>query len=214
LVYTPHRFEPAQFGAPFLAPDVRGPTPAIEFTLAPAERVDGLRARIDVHVDGGELYTPNFADVHIDWGDGTVLRVQPPFDISHDYAAPGVYPIRALVTAPDGRTAMSGVRVQVYGELPAGPAARYVFAPEPPAVGEEVTFDAARSTAGSAGAIATYDWDFRDGTLLPNGGPVVTHTFASADSGNAALDGAYAVHLTVTDAAANTNTVDHYVQVT
>ena len=200
-------FLPASYGPPTT---VANPTPAIPIKFALVD-ADGLRARVDLHIDGGEVYTDAFDRVDIDWGDGTVLQVQPPFDLGHDYQAPGVYSIWAIATRAAGGRSSSGRRIQISGALPAGPAARYTFTPDRPAVDELVTFDASRSTAGAAGAIDTYEWDFRDGTT--DVGPTVTHAFASADSGDPAVDGAYAVQLVVTDTAANADQVDHYVQV-
>jgi PKD repeat protein len=73
---------------------------------------------------------------------------------------------------------------------------RLVFQPQPVPVaqfsarpakpGEVTEFDA----RGSSGA-ARYDWDFGDGTVLPNGGPVPSHVYAKP--------GAYQVTLTVSD---------------
>lgn len=57
-------------------------------------------------------------------------------------------------------------------------------------VGSPVSFDAA-SSIDPDGAIATYDWDFGDGTKLPDGGPAPSHTYATA--------GHYEVTVTLTD---------------
>jgi 6-phosphogluconolactonase (cycloisomerase 2 family) len=46
--------------------------------------------------------------------------------------------------------------------------------------------------AGASAGAARFDWDFGDGTALPDGGPTPTHSYASA--------GVYEVRLTVSDA--------------
>ncbi len=45
--------------------------------------------------------------------------------------------------------------------------------------GSPASFDASASTD-LDGTVATYDWDFGDGNILPDGGPTPTHTYASA----------------------------------
>jgi DNA-binding beta-propeller fold protein YncE len=56
--------------------------------------------------------------------------------------------------------------------------------------GSAVVFDAS-SASDSDGSITRYDWDFGDGTTLPNGGPQVAHVYAQP--------GSYEVRLVVTD---------------
>lgn len=56
--------------------------------------------------------------------------------------------------------------------------------------GRTATFDASASSDPD-GSVARYDWDFGDGTTLPNGGPKPSHTYARS--------GAYSTFVTVTD---------------
>ncbi|MEF8808004.1 malectin domain-containing carbohydrate-binding protein, partial [Natronomonas sp.] len=67
------------------------------------------------------------------------------------------------------------------------PSASFTVSPSSPTVGEDVTFDASDSTDDSS--IASYEWDFDDGTTAS--GETATHTFDEA--------GDYDVTLTVTD---------------
>lgn len=122
----------------------------------------------------------------------------------------------SAAVSPDGRFLYwwqgggggDGIRVAALGpnglptELPfeapweSGEVERLLFQPQPAPVakftvrpgkpGEVVEFDA----RGSVNA-ARYDWDFGDGTALPNGGPVPVHAYANP--------GVYTVTLTVTD---------------
>lgn len=64
------------------------------------------------------------------------------------------------------------------------------FTPDPAKPGLPTTFDA-RASADADGQIARYDWNFGDGTSLPNGGPTPTHIYPGLD--------AYTVTLLVTD---------------
>jgi len=59
------------------------------------------------------------------------------------------------------------------------------------------TFDASRSVA-SVGGIASYAWDFGDGSTLVTTSPIVTHNYA--------VGGVYSVTLTVTDTAGTSTT--------
>jgi hypothetical protein len=79
----------------------------------------------------------------------------------------------------------SGERSRIrFGPRPA-PTASFSASAAPP--GAASGFDA----SGSTGAVR-FDWDFGDGTTLPDGGPTPAHAYATA--------GVYEVRLTVTDA--------------
>lgn len=68
-----------------------------------------------------------------------------------------------------------------------GPTARFSVTAESGTVSR---FDATAADDPD-GSVARYDWDFGDGTVLTNGGPTPTHTYARP--------GAFTVTLTVTD---------------
>jgi DNA-binding beta-propeller fold protein YncE len=68
------------------------------------------------------------------------------------------------------------------------PVARFEVAIAP--AGSAVSFDAG-TASDSDGSITRYDWDFGDGTTLPNGGPQVAHVYAQP--------GEYEATLVVTD---------------
>ncbi|MEO1058757.1 MAG: PKD domain-containing protein, partial [Actinomycetota bacterium] len=80
--------------------------------------------------------------------------------------------------------------------LDPGPIVDYVFNPVPGVTGEPVTFTST-STDADGGTLASFAWDFGDGSP-PATGPVVDHSFAGY--------GAYSVLLTVTDDDGNERT--------
>lgn len=72
---------------------------------------------------------------------------------------------------------------------PAGLVPQFIFTPESPAMFQNVFFDASSSTSSPTNPIATYRWDFTDGTVLF--GPQVTRSFSAP--------GDQAVRLTISD---------------
>jgi chitodextrinase len=84
----------------------------------------------------------------------------------------------------------------------ARPVAVFTYSPAAVATGQEVAFDGSGSSDPTEG-IASYAWDFGDGTT--GAGAKAAHAYAKA--------GAYAVRLTVTDASGSKDTAVHGVSV-
>jgi PKD repeat protein len=82
------------------------------------------------------------------------------------------------------------------------PTAEFTPAPELPAPGETVSFDGTGSSAPD-GTVASYEWDFGDGTTAT--GPTPSHTYTAA--------GTYTVELTVIDSNGGTDTTTRTVTV-
>lgn len=74
------------------------------------------------------------------------------------------------------------------------------FSADPTSVDEADTVDFDASASTDNVAIATYDWDFGDGTVLLDGGATPSHTYDDDDD-----DDSYTVTLTVTDTSDNTD---------
>jgi len=104
---------------------------------------------------------------------------------SNDISAYAIGPNGTLRKIP-GSPGLDSPGFQAMAMLPdQGPTARFSAKPGTPA-----HFDATTSTDPD-GSVARYDWDFGDGTVLPNGGPTPTHTYTRP--------GTFTVTLTVTD---------------
>lgn len=109
-----------------------------------------------------------------------------------DYNA-GAYSLGLFDIASNGE--LGNPREQQLGVVPTlliprpnqGPRAAFDW--DVAAAGEATQFDAIDTD--QDGSIARYDWEFGDGTTLPDGGPTPSHVYAEA--------GEYTVRLTVTD---------------
>ncbi|MFB6285517.1 MAG: PKD domain-containing protein [Candidatus Bipolaricaulia bacterium] len=103
---------------------------------------------------------------------------------------------RAKPADADSQSLSATVSVAVgQGQNGGQPTAQFNFSPQQPESGTEVTFDASASST-PQGEIASYQWDFGDGTTTEESQPTVTHTYQQA--------GDYTVALTVTDSQGNT----------
>jgi PKD repeat protein len=103
---------------------------------------------------------------------------------TQSYADDGTYPVSLTITAADGRTATRTEAVEVFNERPT---ASFTASPTLVAPGSSVSFDASGSSDDSA--IASYEWDFGDGTTAS--GATSSHAYSSV--------GNYTVNLAVTD---------------
>ena len=77
------------------------------------------------------------------------------------------------------------------------PSADFTITPDSGVAPLAVTLDASASNGGGD-AITNYAWNFGDGTIIPDGGAVETHTFLA--------DNFYTISLTVTNESGNTDT--------
>ncbi len=132
---------------------------------------------------------------------------QPPVPPKRKGAGKLVAIIVAIVLAAFvGVAALAVILHPSTGQTPpvhsATPVASFTFSPTVPAVGQAVSFDGTASHDPN-GTIATYRWDFGDGTS--GGGATTSHTFASA--------GTETVALTVTDDHGLTGSTSHTVTV-
>jgi serine protease len=117
-------------------------------------------------------------------GDGTTATGEV---VEHAYADAGDYSVTLSVETDDGASDTESETVSV-SDPNEGPTASFVVDSSDVAPGEPVTVDASASSDPD-GSIATYDWDFGDGTTAT--GDVAAHEYDDA--------GEYTISLTVTD---------------
>ncbi len=118
--------------------------------------------------DGKHLYVPNY-----------------PGNVSaYDVSANGAL---APVTGSPFATGGTGPDLQSVAITPnQPPVASFTRSPNPADLGTKVRLDASASTDPD-GTVTTYDWDFGDGTTLPDGGSNPKHTYVRAGTYNATL---------------------------
>jgi PKD repeat protein len=98
-----------------------------------------------------------------DFGDGTIINDTSPPRISHSYASPGAYQVRAYDNGQNQVTASASVIVLQQRTI--------TFSPPQPKAGEEITFQAMYFSSSSI------RWDFGDGTITTSAGNVAKHTY-------------------------------------
>lgn len=103
------------------------------------------------------------SSIRWDFGDGTVLNDSSPPTISHTYRTAGTYQVRAFDNAGATQTATVSVFVKSAREI--------YFIPQNPGVDEPIQFQALYFDSDSI------RWDFGDGTVLPQSGRNVSHTY-------------------------------------
>ncbi|MCY3018684.1 MAG: Ig-like domain-containing protein [Planctomycetota bacterium] len=173
--------------------DVTNTAPAVTTSASPTSVIPG--GTVVFSADGTD---PDGDALSYSWdfGDGTTSSEQSP---THAYAAAGVYTATVTVTDSAGATGSASVTIQVSK----APTVRLTTSDVVAFGGNPFTFDAGASTD-PENAIASYTWDFGDGTP-PGAGQVISKVYDSP--------GEYTVTLTVTDAAGVSTTLTRVIQV-
>jgi PKD repeat protein len=162
--------------------------PTAAFTPTCTNLVCSFNSSASVDPDG------SIASYAWDFGDGASSSSASP---SHTFAA-GTYTVTLTVTDNKGATGTASSAVTVTAAANQNPTAAFTATCTNLVCG----FDGSAS-ADPDGTIASYAWDFGDGSTSTSTGP--SHTFASA--------GTYSVVLTVTDNRGGTNSVTQSVTV-
>jgi PKD repeat protein len=118
------------------------------------------------------------------WDDGSSNATTNPV-ITHIFSTGGSYAVNLTVTDNTGLNVSIAHTVYV-----GAPSSSFIFWPSAPNLGDVVTFNASNSYDVD-GNIASYAWNWNDGSSNLTENPIITHTFSTA--------GSHAVNLTVTD---------------
>ncbi len=140
-------------------------TASVSIAVYPKARVtftpNDPRPGEDVHFEAKYFFSNTL--IRWDFGDGTIINDTSPPSISHSFASPGAYQVRAY---DDGQT-----QVTASGLVNVLPERKITFSPPQPKAGEEVTFQAHYFSSSSI------RWDFGDGTIITTEGNVAKHTY-------------------------------------
>jgi parallel beta-helix repeat protein len=173
--------------------------PTAALALTPATGTVNLAVTADASGSSDTDATP-IAGYSFDFGDGTpVVGPQSGATSAHTYTVPGTYTVTVTVTDTAGLSGAATAQVTVMDNPPAARLSTRVS-------GLDVTADASASTDSDATGIASYTFDFGDGSapVGPQGSPTATHTYASA--------GSYVVRVTVTDTGGRSSTATSTVE--
>jgi PKD repeat protein len=150
-------------------------------TVNPNPVAPGVAATFDGAGSTGDTGTGDIATYRWDFGDGTTTDTAAPTDATtHAYAARGHY-VASLTTLDATATPIAtSAPVDVYAS--AMPVA--AFTPPAATVRPGVAFDFDASASGApdaaqGGSIASYRWDWGDGTTTDTASPTAQHTFAA-----------------------------------
>ena len=155
------------------------PPPVAAFTVIPASGP----AALDVIFTDTSLFAIPLSSWVWDFGDGTQSVERSP---AHTYSSAGLYTVKLTVTDGYGAKYITSVPNAVSVDVSSPPIAKFTLTPKGGTMPLKVTF---ADTSSSAVPITSWLWDFGDGTTSTLQNPV--HTFFA--------EGAYPIHLTVTD---------------
>jgi PKD repeat protein len=158
--------------------------PSARFTPSAVQALEGTSIGFDTTGSVGGASGAAITGYTWSFGDGSTGTGAAP---THTYTTAGSYRVKLTVTDAAGASSSSTQTVTVLDEPPT---AVFATTPAVPTLGRAVSFDGSGSSDPD-GRIASYAWDFGDGTT--GTGANATHAYQSA--------GTYTVRLTVTDSA-------------
>jgi PKD repeat protein len=172
------------------------PNPPLQpsFFFSPAQPHENEPVHFDGSASTGAIVS--YAWTFGDGASGTGWRPQ------HTYAVAGVYNVTLTLTDSYGVQASSAPQGVSVVSSP-DPAASFTISPSDPGANDDVHFDGSASTAAPGRSIASYDWNFGDGSIGSGRNP--THKFGRTNN--------YTIVLTVTDSAGRKGVTSRSLQV-
>lgn len=164
--------------------------PVAALTVTPTSGTAPLAVTADASsstdVDATPIATYRFA-----WGDGSSTSTQTSATAGHTFSVAGSYPVTVSVTDTAGQVSTKTVTVTATS-ADSPPVAALTVSPSSGSAPLNVTADAGASTDTDATPIASYRFDFGDGTVVgPQSASSASHTYSTA--------GSYVVTVRVTD---------------
>ena len=175
--------------------------PAVALSVSPTSGTLPLPVTADASGSTDPDSTP-IASYSFDFGDGSaVVGPQAGATASHTYSAAGTFTVTVTVKDTAGQSSTKTAQVTVNpGAGDAPPAASLTATPSTGSAPLAVSADASASTDTDQTPIASYTFDFGDGSAVvgPQAGATATHTYSAA--------GTYTITVTVKDTAGLSST--------
>lgn len=175
-------------------------TPTASFTVSPTPASANVPLNFDASASVAGTGANSITSYAWTFGDGSAASGR---TVTKTFTTPGTFNVTLTVTNDRGLAASTTQAVSV-GTTTA-PTASFTFSPTAPAILQVVNFNAAASSAAPGRSIASYSWNFGDGSAT-KGGVTAQHDFG--------LAGTYSVSLTVTDDVGQKSTAAQSVTVT
>jgi parallel beta-helix repeat protein len=178
--------------------------PVASLTVAPASGSAPLAVTADASASTDTDTTP-IASYAFDFGDGSpAVGPQSSATAAHTYAAAGTFTVTVRVIDTAGLSSTAAATVAV-ADSP--PSASLIVTPSSGRAPVSVFADASGSTDGDATPIASYRFDFGDGSAVigPQAAATASHTYTAR--------GTYVLRVTVTDTAGLASTAEKRVKV-
>ena len=189
------------------ATDPRLPPAAIITASCPSAPCTAGNAPLTVNFDGSASNSLEGTVVSYEWDFGDPLsgaaNTSTAAAPSHVFTRDKVFTIRLTVTDEIGLTGSATVAIDVDNPGPVPPTASFTMSPVPTVAPQNVTFNGTASKDAGNNPVASYLWDFGDGTTAPGAAPV--HLYNAP--------GDYTVTLTVTDGGGVTATTSQLLHV-
>lgn len=155
--------------------------PNVSFTYTPSSPQTDQQ----INFDGSATSDPDGSVQSLTWSFGDGSPTTTGDTAIHAYNDNGTYTVELTAMDDDGYTNTATQTVEI---LNRAPSADFSFTPSSPQTDETITFDG-RLSSDSDGSIASWSWDFGDGTTATGSTP--NHSYGD--------NGSYTVLLTVTD---------------
>jgi hypothetical protein len=158
--------------------EIQAAGPSVTLTV-PTTIEAGLPATFTIAPATGTI----LSEVTVNWGDGTtptrLTGVTGQTPVIHTYGRAGVYTVTVTSTDFQGTTGTTQAVINV--TEPAGIPITLTVSPNPATVGGAVTFTATTGGLGTGGAaIASYTWNFGDGTGAVTTSGTTSHVYGRA----------------------------------
>ena len=163
--------------------------PTAVFTVSPTAPVVGETVRFNATASTA---TDGRTIVAYEWffGDGGTSGLGSV--VTHSYATAEQFVVQLIVTDSFGETGTIQQNLTIDSATPTGATASFFSSPQPALVNTAVTFEASGSTASAGATIASYNWNWGDGSARQTvSSSTIQHTFTAA--------GTYTVSLVITD---------------